>query len=178
MTRVQLFSRLGLSTGLATVIAACLAPAVWAADPAKPAKPVDVVAPGTQPGLAEELRGDQGAQKKIADIDKQIEQTWRTVEEIRESAQNLRLAHARVKDALENNDCNIAAKIIETLNRSRASVTRLGTSLDNNCKDIDARVQKQLAQACSTERQTLAAETATLNKQQEQVLGMCPDLRR
>lgn len=133
--------------------------------------------PGTQPGLAQELRGDAGAQQKISDIDKQIERTWQIVEEVRQNAQNLRIAHARIKDALENSDCGVAAKMLQTLKRSQDGVSRLGANLDSQCKDVDARAQKQLAQACDTERQTLAAETASLKRQHEQVLGMCPDLR-
>ena len=144
----------------------------------RPAPGDDSPAPGKQPGLAQELRGDIGSQGKISDIDKQIEQTWKTVEEIRESAIRLKLAHAQLKDALENSDCGVASKMLVSLKRSQDSLTRLGTSLDEQCKDVDQRVQRQLAQACTSERKTLETESAALKRQQDQVLGMCPDLRK
>lgn len=157
---------------------ACLALPEAHAQGARPAPSEEAAPPGKQPGLAQELRGDVGAQGRISDIDKQIEQTWRTVEEIRESAIRLKLAHAQLKDALENSDCGVASKMLVSLKRSQDSLTRLGTSLDEQCKDVDQRVQRQLAQACTSERKTLETESAALKRQQDQVLGMCPDLRK
>lgn len=175
MTTIPHYFLPRIAAALAAV--AFCATTAQAADDGKTGKAAGA-ARGAQPGLAQDLRSDQSSQSKIEDIDRQIEQTWKTVEEIKMSAQNLKIAHGRIKDALDNNDCRVGAKIIESLNRSREQLTRLGASLDSQCKDIDARTQKSLAQACATERDNLKGETATLNRQQEQVYGMCPDLRK
>ena len=177
MTHWRLVKHGIVRAGLAAAVAGLLAAPALAGDP--PARTGEAAAPsqGAQPGLAQELRGDAGNQQKMSDIDRQIERTWAIVEEIRQNAQNLRIAHARIKDALENSDCGVAAKMLQTLKRSQEGIDRLGANLDTQCKDIDPRTQKQLAQACDSERQTLAGETAALKRQHEQVLGMCPDLR-
>lgn len=143
-----------------------------------PAPVPRLAADGQAGNFADDLRSDAAGQANMSDIEKEIERTWQIVEEVKLSAQNLRLAHQAVKDALANQDCAVAASTLQMIRRSEETIGRLSRNLEAQCAGVQEAAQKNLAAACETERQTLTKERATIEKQREQVLSMCPQLRR
>jgi hypothetical protein len=130
------------------------------------------------PDISKEIRGDIADQEKLSSIDKEIEKAWKIVIETRERAQNIRFLYAKIQDALRNVDCDVGAKMLETIRRSEDLRAKLVGNLQGQCKGIDAGSQRELAQACDDEAKALNAERLAAEHEQARIFASCPALRK
>jgi hypothetical protein len=163
---------------------AAIAAAIFLSDPAaaqrneSPSSSTTPARGPDSPDVSKAIRGDIADQEKLSNIDREIEKTWKIVIETRERAQNIRLLYAKIQDALRNVDCDVAAKMMETIRRSEDLRIKLVSNLQSQCKGTDPGQQRELAQACEDEAKSLEAERLAAEQEQARILATCPALKR